>query len=221
MAAYHFLMRLLCVTCVVTPKVIKIAADTIGWLNWKRAFRSMFLTHWWASTDLHRSWPKNFAYLEFYWMLVRRRLLAFAPNILMRLQASLLNQGAVKIPLCIWTAPKGELKNNTQQCLSQPTKSERARGCTGLVQLICKENKEQRGKRTFHEGAPTPMIGGFTQWFGSCSLINTLCVWFPASWAPMVAELFFCSLLLECDLLAKKVPGRAPFSQHNIFRNWT
>ena len=30
---------------------------------------------------------------------------------------------------------------------------------------------------------------------------------------------FFCSLLLECDL-AKKVPGRAPFSQHDIFRNW-
>ena len=34
-------------------------------------------------------------------------------------------------------------------------------------------------------------------------------------------QAFFCSLLLECDLLAKKVPGRAPFSQHNIFRNWT
>ena len=34
-------------------------------------------------------------------------------------------------------------------------------------------------------------------------------------------DVFFCSLLLECDLLAKKVPGRAPFSQHNIFRNWT
>ena len=33
--------------------------------------------------------------------------------------------------------------------------------------------------------------GGFTQWFGSCSLINTLYVWFPASWAPMVAERLF------------------------------
>ena len=32
---------------------------------------------------------------------------------------------------------------------------------------------------------------------------------------------FFCSLLLECDLLAKKVPGRAPYSQHNMIRNWT
>ena len=32
---------------------------------------------------------------------------------------------------------------------------------------------------------------------------------------------FFCSSLLRCDLLAKKVPGRAPFSQHIIIRNWT
>ena len=70
--------------------------------------------------------------------------------------------------------------------------SERARGCTGLVKLICKENKEQRGKRKFHEGVPHPNDrGGFTQWFGSCSLINTLYVWFPASWAPMVAERLF------------------------------
>ena len=70
--------------------------------------------------------------------------------------------------------------------------SERARGCTGLVKLICKENKEQRGKRKFHEGEPRPNDrGGFTQWFGSCSMINTLYVWFPASWAPMVAERLF------------------------------
>ena len=70
--------------------------------------------------------------------------------------------------------------------------SERARGCTGLEKLICKENKEQRGKRKFHEGVPHPNDrGGFTQWFGSCSLINTLYVWFPASWAPMVAERLF------------------------------
>ena len=65
-------------------------------------------------------------------------------------------------------------------------------GCAGLVKLICKENKEQRGKRKFHEGAPHPNDrGGFTQWFGSCSLINTLYVWFPPSWAPMVAERLF------------------------------
>ena len=32
---------------------------------------------------------------------------------------------------------------------------------------------------------------------------------------------FFCSLLLRCDLLAKKVPGRAPYSQHIMIRIWT
>ena len=32
---------------------------------------------------------------------------------------------------------------------------------------------------------------------------------------------FFCSLLLRCDLLAKKVPGRAPYSQRIMIRNWT
>ena len=34
-------------------------------------------------------------------------------------------------------------------------------------------------------------------------------------------ELFFCSMLLRCDLLAKKVPGRAPYSQHIMIRIWT
>ena len=45
---------------------------------------------------------------------------------------------------------------------------------TGLVKVVCKENKEQKEKRN-----------------GSCSLISTLYVWFPASWAPMVAERLF------------------------------
>ena len=36
-----------------------------------------------------------------------------------------------------------------------------------------------------------------------------------------VGGFFFCSTLLRCDLLAKKVPGRAPYSQHIIIRNWT
>ena len=70
--------------------------------------------------------------------------------------------------------------------------SERARGSTGLVKIICKENKAQRTKRKYHDGTPHPKdMGGFAQWFGSCSLINTLYVWFPASWAPMVAATLF------------------------------
>ena len=52
--------------------------------------------------------------------------------------------------------------------------------------------KEQKGKRKYHAGTPHPNDrGGFTQWFGSCSLMSTLYVWFPASWAPMVAERLF------------------------------
>ena len=44
----------------------------------------------------------------------------------------------------------------------------------------------------YHAGTPHPNDrGGFTQWFGSCSLMSTLYVWFPASWAPMVAERLF------------------------------
>ena len=81
-----------------------------------------------------------------------------------------------------------EFLNSARRIRPSPS-SERARGCTGLVKVICKENKEQKGKRKYHAGTPHPNDrGGFTQWFGSCSLMSTLYVWFPASWAPMVAE---------------------------------
>ena len=84
-----------------------------------------------------------------------------------------------------------ELLNSARRIRPSPS-SERARGCTGLVKVICRENKEQKGKRRYHAGTPHPNDrGGFTQWFGSCSLMSTLYVWFPASWAPMVAERLF------------------------------
>ena len=84
-----------------------------------------------------------------------------------------------------------ELLNSASRNRPSPA-SERARGSTGLVKIICRETKEQRGKRKFHDGTPHPKDrGGFAQWFGSCSLINTLYVWFPASWAPIVAEQLF------------------------------
>ena len=91
-----------------------------------------------------------------------------------------------------WILPLYRELLNSARRIRPSAASERARGCTGLVKLICKENKEQRGKRKFHAGTPHPNDrGGFTQWFGSCSLISTLYVWFPASWAPMVAERLF------------------------------
>ena len=83
-----------------------------------------------------------------------------------------------------------ELLNSARRIRPSPA-SERARGCTGLVKVICKENKEQKGKRKYHAGTPhLNDRGGFPQWFGSCSLM-TLHVWFPACWAPMVAERLF------------------------------
>ena len=83
-----------------------------------------------------------------------------------------------------------ELLNSARRIRPSPS-SERARGCTGLVKVICKENKEQKGKRKYHAGTPHPNDrGGFTQWFGSCSLMSTLYVWFPASWAPVAERLF-------------------------------
>ena len=92
-----------------------------------------------------------------------------------------------------WVLDTATVQGIAQQSRNRPSAaSERARGSTGLVKIICKENKEQRGKRKYHDGTPHPKDrGGFAQWFGSRSLINTLYVWFPASWAPMVAEQLF------------------------------
>ena len=48
-----------------------------------------------------------------------------------------------------------ELLNSASRNRPSPV-SERARGSTGLVKIICKENKEQRGKRKYHDGTPHP-----------------------------------------------------------------
>ena len=91
-----------------------------------------------------------------------------------------------------WILPLYRELLNSARRIRPSASSERARGCTGLVKVICKENKEQKGKRKYHAGTPHPNDrAGFTQWFGSCSLMSTLYVWFPASWAPMVAERLF------------------------------
>ena len=91
-----------------------------------------------------------------------------------------------------WVLPLyREFLNSARRIRPSPS-SERARGCTGLVKVICRENKEQKGKRKYHAGTPHPNDrGGFTQWFGSSSLMSTLYVWFPACWAPMVSERLF------------------------------
>ena len=91
-----------------------------------------------------------------------------------------------------WILPLYRELLNSARRIRPSASSERARGCTGLVKIICKENKEQRGKRKYHAGTPHPNDrGGFTQWLGSCSVMSTLYVWFPANWAPMIAERLF------------------------------
>ena len=91
-----------------------------------------------------------------------------------------------------WIVPLyREFLNSARRIRPSPS-SERARGSTGLVKVICRENKEQKGKRKYHAGTPHPNDrGGFTQWFGSGSLMSTLYVWFPACWAPKVSERLF------------------------------
>ena len=88
------------------------------------------------------------------------------------------------LPPKFWILPLYRELLNSARRIRPSASSERARQC--------KENKEQKGKRKYHAGTPHPNDrGGFTQWFGSCSLMSTLYVWFPASWAPMVAERLF------------------------------
>ena len=54
-------------------------------------------------------------------------------------------------------------------------------GLNNKLKVICKENKEQKGKQKYHAGTSHPNDrGGFPQWFGSCSLMTTLYVWFSS-----------------------------------------
>ena len=46
-----------------------------------------------------------------------------------------------------WILPLYRELLNSVRRIRPSASSERARGCTGLVKIICKENKEQRGKR--------------------------------------------------------------------------
>ena len=63
-----------------------------------------------------------------------------------------------------WILPLYRELLNSARRIPLSAASERARGCTGLVKLICKENKEQRGKRKFHAETPHPNDRrGFTQ----------------------------------------------------------
>ena len=60
---------------------------------------------------------------------------------------------------------------------------------------------------------------GWLAWPGAWLLCG--CWFFGLCLVCLLSVFFFCSVLLRCDLLSKKVPGRAPYSQLIIIRNWT
>ena len=86
-----------------------------------------------------------------------------------------------------------ELLNTASRC--RPSRaSELSRAASGLVKVLCKpcdgvtgcrDGKGQQKGRLPKQGSP---LANFSEWFGSVSLLNTLYIWFPASWAPSVVE---------------------------------
>ena len=65
------------------------------------------------------------------------------------------------------------------------------RAASGLVKVICRTVDSRPGGKGKKPGRPRKRDGalvGFSDWFGSISMMNILYVWFPASWGPSVVE---------------------------------
>ena len=65
------------------------------------------------------------------------------------------------------------------------------RAASGLVKVICRTVDSRPGGKGKKPGRPRKKDGalvGFSDWFGSISMMNILYVWFPASWGPSVVE---------------------------------
>ena len=63
------------------------------------------------------------------------------------------------------------------------------RAASGLVKVICRTVDSRPGGKGKKPGRPRKKDGalvGFSDWFGSMSMMNILYVWFPASWGPSV-----------------------------------
>ena len=83
-----------------------------------------------------------------------------------------------------------ELLNTASR--NRPSKdSEVRRAASGLVKVLCTVNDSTSGGKGSRRGQPlkqSSALARFNEWFGSMSLMNTLYVWFPASWGPSVVE---------------------------------
>ena len=69
--------------------------------------------------------------------------------------------------------------------------SELRRSASGLVKVLCKPSDSVAGGKGKRKGKLLKQgnaLARFDGWFGSMSLMNTLYVWFPASWGPSVVE---------------------------------
>ena len=58
------------------------------------------------------------------------------------------------------------------------------------MKVLCKPSDSAAGGKGTNKGQPKQggALAKFNEWFGSMSLMNTLYVWFPASWGPSVVE---------------------------------
>ena len=59
------------------------------------------------------------------------------------------------------------------------------------MKVLCKPSDSAAGSKGSQKGKLLKQgssLARFKEWFGSVSLMNTLYVWFPASWSPSVVE---------------------------------
>ena len=90
-----------------------------------------------------------------------------------------------------WLLPIYRELLNTASRIRPSPDSELRRAASGLVKVLCKPSDSAAGGKGTHKGKPLKQGGAlarFNDWFGSMSLMNTLYVWFPASWGPSVVE---------------------------------
>ena len=90
-----------------------------------------------------------------------------------------------------WLLPTYQELLNTASRIRPSRNSELRRAASGLVKVLCKPSDSAAGGKGSNKGKPLKQGGAlarFNEWFGSMSLMNTLYVWFPASWGPSVVE---------------------------------
>ena len=93
--------------------------------------------------------------------------------------------------LQLWLLPIYHELLNTASRTRPSRDSEVRRAASGLVKVLCFSNDSAAGGKGSRKSELLKQGGAlarFKEWFGSKSLMNTLYVWFPASWGPSVVE---------------------------------